>query len=173
MASLQASAVRDGDMWVINGQKIWTSGAHYSDWMLLLARTDPNAPKHRGISAFLLDLRTTGVEVRPIRQLSGASGFNEDFLTDVRIPTDNLLGPLNRGWEVAMTTLGHERSTLNAGGHLNLLRSTVARVRPRACPRLPAVRVLRSRSRTIAAGTAEIQKNILAERVLGLPRADA
>jgi alkylation response protein AidB-like acyl-CoA dehydrogenase len=253
LAALQTSAVLDGDEYVVNGQKIWTSGAHYSDWMMLLARTDPAAPKHKGITAFLVDLRTPGVEVRPIRQLSGASGFNEDFFSNARIPKENVLGPLNEGWDVAMTTLGHERSTLNAGRHLTniqILRRAVeqfgeplhqqneravllreqlgrtyaasralgylqkryisrwasgARPGPESSllrltwalsyqqsagfaldligptsqisygPEAPAGGDLlytfyEARSRTIASGTAEIQKNIIAERVLGMPR---
>jgi alkylation response protein AidB-like acyl-CoA dehydrogenase len=253
LASLQTSAVLDGDDYVVNGQKIWTSGAHHSDWMMLLARTDPAAPKHKGITAFLVDLRTPGIEVRPIRQLSGSSGFNEDFFDNARIPKENVLGPLNEGWDVAMTTLGHERSTLNAGRHLtNIqhLRKAVERFgeplrqgtpnsvllqeklgRAYAASRAlgylqkryvskwatgarpgPESSLLRlmwalsyqqaagfaldligpkaqipygpdaveggdwlyifyeARSRTIAAGTAEIQKNVIAERVLGMPR---
>jgi alkylation response protein AidB-like acyl-CoA dehydrogenase len=221
--------------------------------MMLLARTDPAAPKHKGITAFLVDLRTPGVEVRPIRQLSGASGFNEDFFSNARIPKENVLGPLNEGWDVAMTTLGHERSTLNAGRHLTniqILRRAVeqfgeplhqqneravllreqlgrtyaasralgylqkryisrwasgARPGPESSllrltwalsyqqsagfaldligptsqisygPEAPAGGDLlytfyEARSRTIASGTAEIQKNIIAERVLGMPR---
>jgi alkylation response protein AidB-like acyl-CoA dehydrogenase len=117
LASLETNAVLDGEAYVVNGQKIWTSGAHLSDWMMLLARTDPAAPKHRGITAFLVDLRTPGIQVRPIRQLTGASHFNEDFFENVRVPVENVLGPLNEGWDVAMTALGYERATLNAGRH--------------------------------------------------------
>ncbi|MGE5595027.1 MAG: acyl-CoA dehydrogenase family protein [Hyphomicrobiales bacterium] len=110
LASLQTRAVRDGDEYVVNGQKIWTSHAEIADWMLLLARTDPAAPKHRGISMFLLDMKTPGVTVRPIRQLTGVPGFNEVFLEDVRIPAANLVGEENRGWYAATTTLDFERS---------------------------------------------------------------
>jgi alkylation response protein AidB-like acyl-CoA dehydrogenase len=253
LASLQTSAELEGDHYIITGRKIWTTVAQYADWMMLLARTDPFAPKHRGITAFLVDLHSPGIEVRPIRQLSGASGFNEEFFDHVRVPKDNVLGPLNEGWDVALTTLGYERSTLNAGRHLasiQLLHDAVARYggalddaspgsalllerlgRAYAASRAlsylqtryvsrwaggarpgPESSVLRlswahsyhqtasfildllgprglipegdeaiqggdwlylfyeSRSRTIAAGTAEIQKNIIAERVLGLPR---
>jgi len=110
LASLQTRAVRDGDEYVINGQKIWTSGAHQSDWILLLTRTAPEAPKHRGISMFLVDMATAGVTVRPIRQLTGAAGFNEVFFEDVRVPAANMVGEENRGWYAATTTLDFERS---------------------------------------------------------------
>ena len=253
LAALQTTATLDGDHWVVQGQKIWTSWAHYSDRMLLLARTDPDAPKHKGITAFLVDLRSPGIEIRPIRQLSGASGFNQEFFDSVRVPRENVLGPVNGGWDVAVTTLGHERAILNAGRHhanIAHLRRAVERHgsalrdgSPRATmllerigrayaasrtleylqhryvsgwasglPPGPEGSLLRltwslayqdaaevaleiigpeaqitsgpgaidegdwlyafyeARSRTIAAGTAEIQKNVIAERMLGLPR---
>ena len=110
LASLQTRATRDGDEYVVNGQKIWTSNAHHADWILLLTRTDPNAPKHRGISMFLVDMKTPGVTVRPIRQLTGHAGFNEVFFEDVRVPAENLVGEENRGWYAATTTLDFERS---------------------------------------------------------------
>lgn len=109
LASLQCRAEIDGDEFVINGQKIWTSGAHHSDWGLMLARTDRNAPKHQGISCILVDMRTSGVEVRPLKQISGSSEFSEVFFTNVRVPADNLVGELNQGWQIAQTTLGYER----------------------------------------------------------------
>ncbi len=110
LASLQTRATVDGDNFVINGQKIWTSNAHHADWMLVLARTDPGAPKHRGISVLCLDMRTSGIEVKPLLNLSGAHGFNEVFFQDVRVPRSHLVGELNRGWYIAATTLDFERS---------------------------------------------------------------
>jgi alkylation response protein AidB-like acyl-CoA dehydrogenase len=116
LAGLRTRAVRDGDEWILNGQKVWTSGAHYSDFGLLLARTDIDAPKHRGITAFILDMKLPGIEVRPLRQITGASHFNEVFFTDVRMPADAQLGPLNEGWRVANTMLANERSMIGGGG---------------------------------------------------------
>ncbi|GAB3200717.1 acyl-CoA dehydrogenase family protein [Nocardioides hungaricus] len=109
LASLTTRAVRDGDAFVVNGQKIWASLAMYADWCLLLARTDPHAPKRHGISYFLMDMSSPGVEVRPIRQASGEEHFCEIFLTDVRIPAANLIGPEHGGWAVAQSTLNSER----------------------------------------------------------------
>jgi alkylation response protein AidB-like acyl-CoA dehydrogenase len=112
LASLQTRAVKDGDEYVLNGQKIWTSQAHYADWMFVLARTDPDAPKHRGISYFLMDMKTPGVSVRPLINMANGEGFNEVFFDNVRIPQSGLLGELNRGWYIATTTLDFERSAL-------------------------------------------------------------
>ncbi len=111
LASLSTRAVRDGDEWVVNGQKVWSSGAHHSDMGILLARTDPDAPKHRGITFFLLDMHSPGVEVRPLRQMTGGATFNEVFFTDVRVPAANVVGEVNRGWHATMTTLANERSS--------------------------------------------------------------
>jgi alkylation response protein AidB-like acyl-CoA dehydrogenase len=113
LASLQASAVRDGDEYVLNGQKIWSSGAAQADWGILLARTDPEAPKHRGISYFILDMNFPGVTVRPLTNLMGTGHFCEVFFEDVRIPKDCLIGEENRGWYTAAGTLDQERSSIN------------------------------------------------------------
>ena len=113
LASLQTRAVKDGDDYVINGQKIWTSGATHSDWIHILTRTDTDAPKHRGISYFLLDMKTPGIEVRPIIDLAGNHVLNETFFTDVRVPASQMLGEENRGWYVAATLLDFERSGVN------------------------------------------------------------
>ncbi|MFN8514317.1 MAG: acyl-CoA dehydrogenase family protein [Thermomicrobiales bacterium] len=109
LAGLRTRAELDGDDYVVNGQKIWTSGGMNADWGILLARTDQEAPKHQGISCFLLDMHAPGVEVRPIKQISGSSEFCEVFFTNVRVPAENLVGELNRGWQIAQTTLSYER----------------------------------------------------------------
>ena len=112
LASLQTRAVRDGDEYVINGQKIWTTHGHYADWVLLLTRTDPDAPKHRGISFLLVDKYSPGVTVRPIIDMGWGHEVNETFFEDVRIPADHIVGEENRGWYVAMTLLDNERSNI-------------------------------------------------------------
>ena len=256
LASLQTRAVRDGDHYVIDGQKVWTSLAHVADWMMLLARTDPAAPKHKGITYFLLDMRSPGVTVRPLTQITGDAEFNEVFLEGVRVPAANVLGELNQGWAVGLTTLMHERLALGFGLQARfqialeavlglarrvrrngepaaadpMLRQKLAQLvidnavfkytAARAITRLvrgepvgPAASVgkiwwcdrhqalqevaqdvlgpyaqvgkgspwavdggiwqytfLRSRANSIEGGTTEIQRNILAERVLGLPK---
>jgi alkylation response protein AidB-like acyl-CoA dehydrogenase len=112
LASLQTRAIRDGDDYVVNGQKIWTSGAHRADWMFMMARTDPNAPKHRGISYLLLSMKSPGVTVRPLINMAGGHVFNEVFFEDVRVPARNRIGEENRGWYVGATTLDFERSNI-------------------------------------------------------------
>ena len=112
LGALRSSAVEDGDHYVINGQKVWTTLAHVAKWCIFLARTDPDAPKHKGITYFLVDMESPGVEVRPLKQMTGTAEFNEMFFTDVRVPRENILGDLNDGWRVAMTTLMNERGTL-------------------------------------------------------------
>lgn len=113
LASVQTRAVRDGDEYVVDGQKIWTSGAHIADWMILLARTDPAAPKHRGLSYFLVDMKTPGISLSPIINMVGNSGFNQVFFESVRVPAANMVGEENRGWYVAATTLDFERSLVD------------------------------------------------------------
>ena len=112
LAGLSCRAVRDGDDWVITGQKTWCSGAHYGDWGILLTRTDPSVPKHNGITFFLVDMKTPGIEVRPLRQMTGGEHFNEVFFNEARIPDAHRLGPEGGGWAVAKTTLMHERMAI-------------------------------------------------------------
>jgi alkylation response protein AidB-like acyl-CoA dehydrogenase len=116
VASLQTKAERDGDEWILNGQKVWTTLAHESDYGVIIARTDPEQPKHAGISMFIIDLRSDGVEIRPIHQIDGGSHFNEVFFTDVRIPADNLLGEYNNGWRQATAMLMYERVAIGSMG---------------------------------------------------------
>lgn len=116
LASLQSKAIRDGDEWVVNGQKVWTSGAHLSDIGEIICRTDPNVEKHRGLTGFIVDMHAPGVEVRPLRQMTGGASFNEVFFTDVRIPDSHRLGDVNGGWTVALTTLMNERAAIGGGG---------------------------------------------------------
>ena len=255
LASLQTKAVLDGDDFVVNGQKIWTSMGQYADWCILLVRTDSNAPKHRGISFLLVDMHSPGITVRPLKQITGNSEFNETFFDNVRVPKQNLVGAMNEGWRVAMTTLTYERGisslatqvriqqqlnamvdyarTTRRNGHtlsqdpvlrqslatahirveimlLNLYRGITSRLRGQ--PPGPEASLdklywsemdkwmqelgmelqgpysqlmhdskyaiagdwqynfLRSRAGTIYSGTSEIQKNIIGERVLGLPK---
>ncbi len=123
LASLQTRAIRDGDEYVLNGQKIWTSGAHRADWIYMLARTDPDAPKHRGISLLMFDIKTPGVAIRPLINMADGHAFNEVFFEDVRVPTRNRLGEENRGWYVGMTLTDFERSGIgNAVGVQRVLR---------------------------------------------------
>lgn len=251
VASLATRAVRDGDCFVVNGQKTWTSFAHMADWCILLVRTDSDVPKHKGISCLLVDMKSKGVSVRPIRMMSGDAGFNEMYFSNVRVPAENLLGELNNGWKITITALMNERANLGSGlyiGFKNTLDELIRRSREikrngvsltrepmsrqkiaqayleleifklnssRALSRITenatpgpegsilklywsemnqrlvqtamevlgdqaqlqefdegrwAYRYLRSRGNTIEAGTSEIQRNIVAQRVLGLAR---
>jgi alkylation response protein AidB-like acyl-CoA dehydrogenase len=122
LASLKTSAVLDGDEWVINGQKVWTTQAQHADYVFLLTRTDPNAPQHAGISYLLVPMHQEGIEVRPITQVDGSAEFNEVFFTNARCPKDNIVGGLNNGWKVAMTTLGFERGSSATTGYRRFLK---------------------------------------------------
>jgi alkylation response protein AidB-like acyl-CoA dehydrogenase len=251
LASLETKGVREGDEFVVNGQKIWTSYAHIAQQCLLVVRTEPSAPKHKGLTCLLVDMKSPGIEVRPLKMLSGDSGFNEMFFTNVRVPVANVLGQVNDGWNVAITALSNERANLGTGLYVVFKRNFDALVdqarklerggRPaiddpllrqrlaqayvdlevfrlnttRALSNLNktgvpgpegsiqklywselnqrnaqiamevlgpyalasdfdggrwAYNYLRSRGNTIEAGTSEVQRNIIAQRVLGLPR---
>jgi alkylation response protein AidB-like acyl-CoA dehydrogenase len=253
LAGLRTRAVDKGDHFLVNGQKVWTSGAHFADWCFLLVRTDPDAPKHHGISYLLVDMKTPGIEVRPLVLLNGHRHFNEVFFEDVVVPKENLVGPLNEGWKVTTTTLMFERGGAGGRDHaaqiarllelakqfpnrqepafreshirqqlaqlaidakalqVTRLRGLTRRLRgdppgpegsilklfgselatriadfsatllgPYATLETPtetvpdaprwAHRVLGARQYTIAGGTSEIQRNIIGERVLGLPK---
>ena len=116
LAGLQTKAIRDGDEWIVNGQKVWTSGAHVADMAILVARSNPDAPKHQGITYFAFDMHQPGVEVRPLREMTGRALFNEVFLTDARVEHAAVIGDVNNGWAVANTTLMFERAGLGPGG---------------------------------------------------------
>ena len=116
LAGLTTKAERDGDEWVITGQKVWTSGAHYSDIGEIICRTDPDLPKHKGLTGFMVDMHAPGVEVRPLRQMTGGAAFNEVFFDEVRVPDNHRLGDVNMGWTVALTTLMNERASIGGGG---------------------------------------------------------
>ena len=116
LASLQTKAIRDGEEWIITGQKVWTSGAHYSDIGEIICRTDADQPKHKGLTGFIVDMKAPGVEIRPLRQMTGGASFNEVFFTEVRVRDDHRLGDVNNGWNVALTTLMNERAAIGGGG---------------------------------------------------------
>jgi alkylation response protein AidB-like acyl-CoA dehydrogenase len=243
LASLKTKAVRSGDGWVVTGQKVWTTMAHQSKWCMLLARTDQNAAKHRGLTYFLMDMEQDGVETRPLRQITGEAEFNELFMEEARIPDENIVGGENNGWSVAITTLMHERAGLAFALQVSVqiaLRELMERARETGASKDPIIRqrfaqlyaeaqvlrlnayrgltklqahgapgpegslgkwhwaevnqslsalaldlagpraqlvddpwtyrYLRARANSIEGGTTEILKNIVAERVLGLPK---
>ncbi len=114
LASLRTRAVRDGDDYVINGQKTWTTLAHQAKWMIMLARTDPDAPKHKGITYFIVDMKSPGLTIQPLVNMAGGHEFNDVFLDNVRVPKDNVVGEENRGWYAAVTTLDFERSSIGS-----------------------------------------------------------
>src|SRR6202008_976476 len=143
LANLQTRGVRDGDYFVVNGQKVWTSMGHVADWCFLLVRTDPTAAKHKGISFLLVDMKTPGITVRPLRQITGEAEFNETFFDNVRVPVENLVGKENEGWGVAITTLAHERDVLTHTRHISLrnaLHRLIKRVKERGVGGDPLVR---------------------------------
>jgi alkylation response protein AidB-like acyl-CoA dehydrogenase len=116
VASLSMTAVRDGDEWLLNGQKVWTSGAQYSDFGEIICRTNPDAEKHKGITAFIVDMKAPGITIKPLKQMNGGASFNEVFFDDVRVPHEQVLGDVNEGWTVAITTLMNERVAIGSGG---------------------------------------------------------
>src|SRR5215218_222763 len=214
VAGLRTRAEKNGDNWIINGQKIWTSGAHYSDYGLLITRTDPNVPKHKGLTMFFLDMKSPGVEVKPIKQANGQAEFNEVYFTDVRIPDAQRLGAVGDGWNVSLTTLMNERMAIGANVATGfpelfefcnglMLDDGPAIDDPNVRSKLVAgamlqdvatyaldlqgaagvlngpedaevagkfqAMLLRSPATRVEGGTEEILRNIIAERVLGLP----
>ncbi len=139
LAAVATRAVRDGGDWIVNGQKVWTSGAHNAQMAILVARTDPNVPKHAGLTYFLCDMTDRGVEVRPLRQITGEAEFNEVFLTDVRVPDANRLGAEGQGWQVALTTLNNERVAIGSGVPSAMIGKVVAAWRAQPELRDPAM----------------------------------
>jgi alkylation response protein AidB-like acyl-CoA dehydrogenase len=243
LASLKTRAVRDGDEWVVTGQKVWTTLAHHAKWCMLVARTDADVPRHKGLTYFLMDMEQDAVQVRPLRQITGEAEFNELFIEEARIPDENIIGGEGNGWAVAITTLMHERATLAFGLQIRVkitLSELLAEARENGAAEDPVIRdrlaqlyiesevlrlnalrglsaimrtgvpgpegslgkwqwadvnqaltelalelrgghavleddrwtyrFLRARANSIEGGTTEILKNIVAERVLGLPR---
>ena len=129
LAALATRAVHDGDDWVVNGQKVWTSSAQHADFGILIARTDPEAPKHQGLSYFIVDMRSPGIEVRPLVQAQGVAHFNEVFLSDVRIPTEHVVGAIGEGWKVARTTMRSESSMISGAGQATTFAAVLSTAR--------------------------------------------
>jgi alkylation response protein AidB-like acyl-CoA dehydrogenase len=148
LASATTKAELDGSEWVINGQKVWTSGARFAQWGYALCRTDPSSPKHKGLTAFLIPLDSPGVDIRPLRQMTGGATFNEVFLTDARVPDALRLGPVGGGWRIAVTTLGFERSGSRDDGGLGTVLRLMSLARTRGKQEDPLVRQLLARSYT-------------------------
>ena len=142
LASVQAKAERDGDEWLITGQKVWTSGAQFSDIGEIICRTDPSLPKHKGLTGFIVDMRAPGVEIRPLRQMTGGASFNEVFFSEVRVRDDHRLGEVNNGWNVALTTLMNERASIGSsdGGENNMYTRLLAMIRHYELDKDPIVR---------------------------------
>ena len=142
LASLQTKAERDGDEWVITGQKVWTSGAQFSDIGEIICRTDVSLPKHKGLTGFIVDMHAPGVEIRPLRQMTGGASFNEVFFNEVRVPDDHRLGDVNNGWNVALTTLMNERASIGTmgGGETSMWTRLLAMIRHYGMDSDPIVR---------------------------------
>jgi len=173
LASLATRAVRDGDEWIINGQKVWTSGAHLSHRGILVARHDPNAYKHRGLTYFLLDMHAPGVEVRPLRQMTGAAEFNEVYMTDVRVADADRLGDVGNGWAVALATLMNERVSIGGGGGPPARPQAGAGAAAPAVPAAPTrggepVRVWKDRGHTDPATRDRVMQHLVASEVARL-----
>jgi acyl-CoA dehydrogenase len=143
LASLTMKAVKDGDEWILTGQKVWTSGAHYSDIGEVICRTDWDMPKHKGLTGFIVDMKAPGVDIRPLKQMTGGASFNEIFFNEVRVRDDHRLGDINNGWNVALTTLMNERASIGGGnaGDSNLLTRVVAMVKHYGLDTDPLIRV--------------------------------
>jgi alkylation response protein AidB-like acyl-CoA dehydrogenase len=159
LANLQTRALREGDHFVVNGQKVWTSMGHVADWCFLLVRTDPAAPRHKGISFLLVDMKTPGITLRPLTQITGEAEFNETFFDDVRVPAENLVGTVNEGWGVAITTLAYERDLLTFIRHISLrtaLHRLIALARDRGRAR---DRVVRQKIAALWIGEQALQLN--------------
>jgi len=140
LAALSTRAVRDGDEWVVTGQKVWTSGAHHADFGILIARTDPDVPKHRGITFFVVDMRSPGIEIRPLVQSTGLSHFNEVFLTEVRVPDANVIGEVDGGWGVARTVLSSESGMIGGAGQTSTFEAVLELARSQGRTTEPVIR---------------------------------